>query len=148
MIRDFRDTDINQVIDLLVEFARESEYFDVLGVDYGHLRSLVLTTDVARCLQVAEVDGVVIGVVFGILTSPWFNPWKKIGVEVAWYVKPEHRGSIYGIRLLRIFELWCRENGADVIVVSCLQNLGDGDVLKLLGRCKYRVVEHSAVKVV
>ena len=67
-----------------------------------------------------------------------------VASEFFWYVKPEHRGG--GIRLLKAFEKWAREQGADRIIMTHLADSMPEGLKKLYIRLGYEELETNYIK--
>lgn len=67
---------------------------------------------------VAEVDGLVIGMIIGAKAPAMFNDNILIGQELGWWVDEEYRDTKAGVALLKAFEEACTE--CDIISMSLL----------------------------
>lgn len=67
---------------------------------------------------VAEVDGLVIGMIIGVKAPAMFNDNILIGQELGWWVDEEYRDTKAGVALLKAFEDACAE--CDIISMSLL----------------------------
>lgn len=83
------------------------------------IRSMVEDTLVAEApggVVVAVKDGIVVGMIGGFVTSPFFSD-DKIASDYTFYVKPEHRGTgRVALRLIQAFEQWAIAQGVRDIV--------------------------------
>lgn len=106
--------DAAAVYALLVEFGRaaklpepfstQEEFVDVWGslLDSG-----------AAFMVLAEEDGRLVGIL-GALVGPRIY-WASLGAQEAfWWVTPEYRGKMLGIRMLKMFEDEARRQGCKV----------------------------------
>lgn len=59
----------------------------------------------------AETDGTVIGGMMGDVLTPWYST-ERMGIDYTLYIEPEHRNGILAIRMVRMFEEWCKSMGA------------------------------------
>lgn len=64
-----------------------------------------------KCLLIACVEGVVVGMLGGYCTEDFFGH-DKIAGDFVFYVSPEKRGGTLGVRLLKAFEAWATQAGA------------------------------------
>lgn len=71
---------------------------------------------------VAEKDGQVVGALLGDVVTPWFST-KRMGVEYAVYIEPEHRNGLMAARMINQWAQWCKEQGA----VQCRPGISTGN---------------------
>ena len=83
------------------------------------------------------------GALGGVLAQSPFNETVN-AIEMFWYVLPEHRG--HGIKLLRAFEAWAVERGADYVCMIHLQKLQPEALGQLYLRLGYRLIESNYLK--
>ncbi|GAA0316502.1 GNAT family N-acetyltransferase [Streptomyces turgidiscabies] len=69
--------------------------------------------DPARLVLTAEHAGTVVGHLMGSLTEPTAMRPVKAATLMSVYVRPEHRGSGAGARLVEAFVRWAAEQGAE-----------------------------------
>lgn len=74
-------------------------------------------------------DGDVSGGMLGFITQHYFSSDKK-AVESGLYVKQKYRNGLIGVRLIREFERWAKENGAKHIWMGYSTGIGDIDRMK------------------
>lgn len=83
------------------------------------IRSMIedtLVADAPGGAVVAIKDGIVVGMIGGFVTSPFFSD-DKIASDYTFYVKPEHRGTgRVALRLIQAFEQWAITQGVRDIV--------------------------------
>jgi GNAT superfamily N-acetyltransferase len=97
-------------------------------------------------LLVAEQDGEIAGMLFGIVSGLWFAPRTLWASELAWWVEPAARGGTAGIRLVTAFQDWAREQGAKVVAMSSLHLDHDNRVSNVLQRMGFSPSEHTYIK--
>lgn len=99
---------------VLVDLARlyHAEAYDWLPFDSAHageiIRSRAIDTMDGLCRILMDEAGEPVGMIAGVVTMLPSAP-VRLGVEMIWYVKPDHRGA--GMALLDDFETWTRERG-------------------------------------
>jgi GNAT superfamily N-acetyltransferase len=136
MIRPLTSSDLPQLLELAREMHRTGVYA-TYRMDEARV-SFILT----RLIEVPdaftmgyEKAGQLIGAFLGeVVQDLWVDV--KIGVDHAFYVRAEDRGSRAGVALLRAFEKWASENGADVlrpVVYAGIDNRSVGDILTRMG---------------
>lgn len=69
--------------------------------------------DPARLVLAVECAGAVVGHLMGSLTEPTARQPVKTATLISLYVRPVHRGSGTGARLVEAFVRWAREQGAE-----------------------------------
>jgi cell division protein FtsI/penicillin-binding protein 2 len=60
------------------------------------------------------------GMILGAIMSPFYDPNWVMAVELIWYAE-----DASGIRLLKAFEYWAKENNADEVRLSSINHIGD-----------------------
>lgn len=88
-------------------------------------------------------DGVIHGALGAVKCPDPFNG-DLICVENFWYVIPEYRGS--GIRLLKQFEAWAKEQGAKRVAMIHLLQLSPKELEHLYIRLGYQPIEVNYIK--
>ena len=81
---------------------------------------------------VAEVEGKVVGMFFGIIQEHYFGPTLKSG-DLLLYVRPENRGGSHAYRLVNAYIEWALEMGVqrDQVLVGVTTAINDKLVDKL-----------------
>jgi hypothetical protein len=139
-----------EVIPLLSDFHKASPYggleFNEVGVKEAF----------RKAVQAEKTDSVVIlarneqneptGLLAALKSNVPFL-YGTIGLEWAWWVRPEHRSSRTGHLLLDAFEYWC-ESVANVshIQLSCLSGSFQPRLEKLYLRRGYSKIEESYIR--
>jgi len=67
-----------------------------------------------------EVSGVLLGV-----CSEMYMSRVKVATELAWFVSKESRGARTSLGLLKMFEEWASEVGADYVVMGDIKGVAD-----------------------
>ena len=88
-------------------------------------------------------NGFPVGLLCGYKTRN-IDTGKAIAQMWHWYVAPEARGC--GLRLLRRFEAWAKENGCQSVKIGCLTTLWDGHHEKVYKRLGYELAGMSFEK--
>ncbi len=83
------------------------------------------------------------GVIMGALTPSYCAPDWKMAVEMAWWAEDGK-----GLALLKRFEEWARDTGANEIRMTSLANLAEDRVRKIFERAGYAPAEISFRKVI
>lgn len=138
---------IDSILYLLKEFYKSSPYahlpYDDLKV-HELITTLLTSSKEDKIIILGIKDNIPIGLIIGQTTQSVFAN-QKIGLELAWWVDPEHRGSSIGLKLLRAYEDWCLRVGCQIIQMSLL-----GPSQAILGpiyeRLGYRLIEQAYFK--
>jgi RimJ/RimL family protein N-acetyltransferase len=92
-------------------------------------------SEVFSCWQ----DGELIGGLIGMLHYyPYSNT--LVAGDYMWYVVPEHRGGMVGVRLMKMFEDWALSCGAVHISTGATSGIHNERGMRLLERLGYRAV--------
>ena len=145
-VRPATPDDIDAIAVMGARFFDYSRFGTLVHWDHETVKAALLQVHEAGVIFVALRDEAIAGFLAGALASIWFAPATLAATEFAWWVEPEHRQSAAGLKLLRAFEAWAREQGAALTVFSDLVLDGEtpaGDLFACLG---YVVVERSHVK--
>lgn len=147
-IRPATHEDLDALLAMGEQFFTFSRLAQFAVFDRGTaLNSVValIDADTGVCL-VAVVEGEIVGGIVGVLAPLWFAPSCLSATEFAWWVKEEHRGGTAGVKLLRAFEQWAKDNGAAMVSMSDLVIEGATPAGRLFEKLGYTVVERSHVK--
>jgi GNAT superfamily N-acetyltransferase len=66
---------------------------------------------------VAEQEGQIVGALLIEALPHVFTGTSEIAKEVVWFMAPEHRRGLAGVKMLRFAEEWCRQNGVKVLIM-------------------------------
>jgi GNAT superfamily N-acetyltransferase len=136
MIRDLTHDDLPQLLELAREMHRTGVYaaypMDEARVAYILTRLI----EVPEALSIGyESNGELVGAFVGeIVQDLWVDV--RVAADHAFYVREADRGSRAGVMLLRAFEKWASENGADVlrpVVYAGVDNQTVNNVLQRMG---------------
>lgn len=113
LIREATEADIPRALELVHEFHEEAL----------NAMSMLCNDDVAKEIMpklvdttlVLEIDGVVVGLISGIITN-YFVGVEPIFQELMWFVSKKYRR--YGIKLLDALEQKCKNAGIKQIVAG------------------------------
>ena len=132
--REARIKDLESLMGLCVMFHGESRWVDYelclkkLG---SFIVSFIEGSD--RVVFVAERDGVLVGCIFGELTSMFWSNDLSV-YDRMWYVEPDNRGTLVGVRLLKSLIEWSRARGAKEFFVGHSSGIARGRSDLLLRR--------------
>lgn len=83
------------------------------------------------------------GFLVGHVASPLFSH-DVAAIEVAWWVRPSHRGQPSNLKMIKQYETWARDNGAKVIGLTYLPDIQN--LTTLYGRMGYHRSESNFIK--
>jgi GNAT superfamily N-acetyltransferase len=90
--------------------------------------------DPTRLLLVAERDGEVIGHLAGTVADGSAMRPVKVATLLSMYVRPAHRRTRTGARLVDAFLAWAREQGAQQAQAQVTAYAANGDAIRFYGR--------------
>jgi GNAT superfamily N-acetyltransferase len=96
-------------------------------------------------LMVAEVEGRVVGMAAFLVFPFYFNASAKVGMEIFWFVEPEHRNGC-GSQLMTAIEDAAKEQGAGVFIMSSVAGLRDEALARVYARRGYAPAENTFIK--
>lgn len=111
-VREARIEDLEKIVEMARRFLHEGPYATELADNPEH--ALAFTRAFLNIpnasLLVADCEGVAVGV-FGLMVYPHLFSGETTGVELIWYVEPEHRPGGIALKLLAEAEKIAREKG-------------------------------------
>ena len=140
MIRSMTEGDISKCIELGHAMHQESyfKHFNYSEEKLNKFLRLMILNPEQYCAYVYEKDNTIIGFFLGVSSEQWIGT-DKMSSDLACYVIPEERGSIAGVRLIKAYEEWAKENKVKEIILgvstgintkrtsSLFKHLGYGD---------------------
>jgi GNAT superfamily N-acetyltransferase len=142
-IRSMTEEDVLDVLLLAKEFSKEapaSHKWDK-NKTLSFLQTALSMTNME--VFVYEKDGEILGGLVGCITEMYVS-YKKMATEFAFFVTKEARGSSVAVRLVKHFEDWAKQNGADYIILADIQEIND--LSKLYGKLGYKSLECTYIK--
>jgi len=105
--------DVEAIVAMGERFRAQTPYARRVVANPEAMRALAirLVSDPDGLIQIAERDGVAIGMLAAIVYTHHISG-ARVGGEIAWWVDPEARGSV-GVCLLKDVERWARRAGAE-----------------------------------
>lgn len=142
-IREATHEDVPAIVEMAQRFYPESPYPAIYGdMPDSQAAGLVLVMldgmashgVLPGVMLVAEHDGDLAGMLCLHLDAATFTP-EVIAGEVVWWVAPEHRGGMCGVRLVKAGEAAAMERGATVSRMAVLGSSPEeaGAMLQRLG---------------
>jgi N-acetylglutamate synthase-like GNAT family acetyltransferase len=129
-------------IDWLVDTAIK-DMFNLLGkpeiYNKDYLKNILVPSIIEQGIAlVSEGEGAILGFV----TPHPYNPDYVIATESMWWVREDKRGSSLGYRLLKEFEQYAKEIGANYVVLSLMGT----STVSSLKKSGYSQIESSFIK--
>lgn len=148
MIRPAREADIPAVVEMLAQLHAVSGYDSALDRRWlsGVVRLAAFSPSTQACLVWDAGDGAA-GCLLGEVAQHWWTG-KRVATERAFWVDPAARHSRAAFALLRDFEAWARERGAQWLGMAQLAS-GGADVDRLAAlyrRLGFAPAEHHWTK--
>ncbi len=139
--------DASAIFKMCRDFHQETQLKNIVFdnvVFAGHLSWLY--EDGACFLAVAEHDGKIVGFMSGWVYQLYFS--KTLSAQNnLWYVLPEYRGGMIGVRLLKMFESWAFDKGAKILVGGTSSGISMPRSNKLIEKFGYEPVGSEYRKV-
>jgi GNAT superfamily N-acetyltransferase len=99
----------------------------------------------AFAMGVLSSDGELVAIFLGFVAPQFFGD--GLGAkDLAMYVKPEHRGGMHFVRLVRAFERWAKLRGARVCTLGQSTGVAMDRTRKLFERLGYITTGYSTRK--
>lgn len=135
-IRDAHLLDLLPITVLAEKYMQEVQCMDNHPISIkalmDNLAATIINTD--GCLRVLEVDGVIVGGMWGFICSQFWSE-ARMAQDVILFVSKEHRGR-YGRMIIKDWEQWAKEKGAVEVLLSTASGIntkGFGSLAKHLG---------------
>lgn len=147
-IREAREDDLVDCVDLLRKFSSESGTTELLGFDedlvFHRLQNALPSLDYfVNVLTVDDsIEGICVGFTVQALTSQTVQ-----AAEISWYINEEHRGSSYSIRLMKKLGEWAKSRGAKCLAMISLERLNPELSEGIYEKLGYVKTETTFVKV-
>jgi L-amino acid N-acyltransferase YncA len=143
MIRAGTEKDITELLVLAKDFYEVSGYADHVPYDYASCAErFIIAIDQGLCF-VCEKDAQIVGFVIGASAPCIFNKNYLMGVELAWWVTPDYRGSTVGIKLLKAIESAAKDRGVKIWSMICLESQEPEKVSDMYSRMDYVATERT-----
>ena len=142
IIRKATHDDIFDLLVLARGFSKEAPAMHKWDKDKTEAMLKMCIDGTATTILVMETEGEVVGGIVGVI-QPLFMSHTIVAAELAWFVAPSRRGK-GALKLLRAFEGWAKDNGADYITMADIR--GIADLSKLYERQGYELSEAAYSK--
>lgn len=136
----------DDVFDLLIlarGFSKEAPEMHKWDKDKTEaLLNSVIEADMCVAFVWEEGDEIVGGLIGAV--QPLFMSHTIVAAELAWFVDKDARGKSGSIKLVKSFEAWAEEKGADYVTMADIQ--GIANLNKLYERLGYKLTETAYSK--
>lgn len=143
IIRLATEEDIFDILVLAREFSKEAPVTHKWDREKTEtfIRSAIVSP--ASEIFVLEQDGLLVGSLVAAIHQMYMSH-KTLATELAWFVSKEYRGKKGSLLLVKTFEKWAKDNGADFSVVCDISGLSELE--KLYTRLDYKKSETTYMK--
>ena len=140
-IRSLEWADIPAVVDLAKQMHAESAFsrFEFDDSKMAAQLTMPLTHPNQQFCHVAVSDGEIVGALFGYVSEFIFGP-QLIASDYGWYVLPKARGTSAGVRLLKNFQRWAKDQGASEVSMGVSTDVHKDKTGKLFKKLGYKHV--------
>ena len=127
-IRTATPDDVFDILILAKEFSKEAPSSHKWDKDKTEQFLVSSLNNTNMEIFVIDVDGEIEGALVGLLCELYMSHTVQ-ATELAWFVSKDYRGKPASIRLMKAFEKWAKESGAnqigmgDIEGISSLENL-------------------------
>jgi len=139
-VRQFQETDFNELIKLAHEMQDESPVYSQMPLDETKLIKLgeSIVNDKKNLFgMVVMSEGKIVGFMIAAITPYYFSN-KKIAQDLALYVVPKMRTSKAAILLIWSYEKWAKDNGAQKINLGVTTGFSDERIATLYESIGYK----------
>lgn len=147
-IRPAEPKDLLEIIEMGREFFEQSgnDAFTTFDEPSFTATAIALISGVSNgSLLVAESAERLVGMTACVVFPFYANMATKIGQEIFWFVKPDHRNGV-GASLLDELEADARRKGADVFMSAAIAGLRDKAIGRVYQRRGYRPAENTYIR--
>lgn len=127
------------------EYSQEAPQMKMHPVDIPTLMESYANTILADTgyLAVLEIDGKIVGGMWGVLTNmPWSST--KVAQDIVLFVKKENRGI--GTLLIDDWVLWAEKRGASEVILSTASGIKPESFSRLMQRKGFTLQGHTFSK--
>lgn len=127
-IRGATPDDVFDILILAKEFSKEAPSSHKWNKEKTEQFILSALQNTNMTIFVIDVGGEIEGALVGLLSELYMSHTVQ-ATELAWFVSKDYRGKPASIRLMKAFEKWAKESGAnqvgmgDIEGISSLENL-------------------------
>lgn len=145
-IRHAEARDFEALLDMGREFFEQSGNGAFTTFDEASFTATIMSLmGGAGALLVAESADRVVGMAASVVFPFYANMNTKIGQEIFWFCKPDHRNGL-GEALLDELEADAGRKGAHVFMSAAISGLRDGAIARVYQRRGYRPSENTFIR--
>ena len=140
------ERDVPAVTDLCQEFHGVS-YQKTVPFDWDKMGDWVSdrVSDSGSLVVGAWSGSNLVGSVIGLTFVPPYSN-RVVAGDYIWYVKPEYRGGMTGVRLMRMYEQWALDVGAVQILTGATSGVSTDLASALIRRLGFKSIGGSMYK--
>lgn len=140
MVRIANKKDIPVIVAMASAMHAESPFYGVVpfrAEDIAEFINVALSSPDYFVVVAEDKDGRPAGMFGGFESHYIFNFKSRKYTDFGFYVRPEHRGGLYAVRMLRAFEEWVRTRGGGPISLGESTGVNPDIVGALLSKMGY-----------
>ena len=142
-VRKATPDDAFDVLMLAHQFAKEAPAGFKFSKDKVESFFDRVLADPTMVLFVSEDEDGIGGFIVGLYTDHAFND-AKMAAELGWFMTKDKRGGTQAIRLVKAFEQWAKDIGAEYVAMCDI--IGLSDLANLYDRSGYSLTERTFMK--
>lgn len=148
MIRAAKEEDFPRMLEMGRAFFIESGFNQ--EAEWDDESTLVMFRQVLSGggLFVSDYGGQLVGMVGALAFPFYFNAHHMTAQELFWWVSPEYRRGVSGMKLLRAVEQWAKDKGCKTMMMISLPKLADSPAAAVYEKTGYRASEQTFIKVI
>ena len=137
-IRLANEQDAERILELAFQMHAESARYSRYAIHDEQLEHLisVLIEQAQGCLLVAEVDGQIVGMLWGYMDVQFFSQ-VRIAKDFLLYIEPKRRKGRAAFQLVKRFEAWAFEAGAAEVNMGVSADIDNETAVKFYERLGY-----------
>ena len=142
-IRKATEDDVFDILILSREFSKEAPKTHKWNKEKTEQFIFSALQNTNMTIFVLDVGGEIEGLLVGLLSELYMSHTVQ-ATELAWFVSKEYRGKSASLELIKHFEKWAKENGANQIGMGDIE--GISSLEKLYNRLGYERAETVYLK--
>ena len=146
MIRDAKEEDFNDILDMCEQFWKHTLYDEAF--DWDHTWEMVNMAHEHGLLSVVDVDGVPQGFLAAIKAPLLASKKAEHAIELAYWINPDHRKGSAAIKLMKHIENKAKLLGVKYLNFISMESSNPSLAEKIYRRMGYYKSETSYTKVI
>ena len=142
-VREATPDDDFDILVLTRQFMREAPHFFKFNKERCSNFLLRVGSSPDMVAFVSEDEDGINGFILGLYTDHAFND-AKVAAELGWFMTKDKRGGTQAIRLVKAFEQWAKDIGAEYVAMCDI--IGLSDLANLYDRSGYSLTERTFMK--